>query len=128
MAEEKVSGIRVFVYGSLKHGFGNHPLLEDSQCINDGAELNGKYAMVSYGAFPAVYTDGGLPDGKITGEVYVVDQDTLDSLDILEGHPSFYERSKRKIDGQNVWVYLLPKDEAEMLPAVESGTWEKPTW
>lgn len=83
----------VFVYGSLKKGFGNHRLLEKSECVAKGTIAGRLYSLGSYpGLKDAV-------DERVHGEVYSVDDETLKSLDWLEGHPKMYERKE-------VWVQL----------------------
>jgi len=106
---------RVFVYGSLLSGFGNHSRLETSKYVGNGW-LN-HAAMYDLGAFPAVH-HGKEHQGGVVGEVYEVDDLTLGSLDALEGHPNFYRRKLLPIematdtDGKftepfECWVYCF---------------------
>jgi gamma-glutamylcyclotransferase (GGCT)/AIG2-like uncharacterized protein YtfP len=57
-------------------------------------------------------TKGSNPDrnAHIVGEVYEVDEDTLDALDALEGHPDWYCREKVETPWKKAWVYLMPED------------------
>jgi len=117
-------GIRVFVYGTLKQGHGNHPALEDCEFLGR-SYIEGNYRMVDLGFFPGVVecADGG-DTGRIFGEVYKVDEDTLYTLDLIEGHPDFYERRKVPTQFKNAWVYLLPDSYLERYEPIEDGIWE----
>lgn len=72
---------KLFVYGTLRRGCGNHRLLDGSE-YHGIAVLDG-YRMVSLGGFPAIYR--GEKGDTVTGEVYEVDAATLRRLDSLEG-------------------------------------------
>lgn len=101
--------IRVFVYGTLKRGHGNHRLLAQSKFLGR-CVIRGKYQMVSLGGFPGlVEAPMDAPEVPISGEVYQVNDDTLLSLDFLEGHPRFYERFKISTPYKNAWAYFLPQ-------------------
>ena len=101
---------RVFVYGTLKKGFGNHHLLAGCEYLGP-CTLGDNYAMVSLGWFPGVVSNDNVV-GTIQGEVYRIPEEVLFSLDILEGHPDFYKRERVPVTyGDNVqknaWIYLL---------------------
>lgn len=114
---------KVFVYGSLKNGFHNHRLLEQSKFL--GVASGEGYRMVSLGSFPGLLHG----DKTVVGELYEVDDNTFKSLDRLEGHPEFYKRLERPFDdGEEVhhaWVYLI--NGYDHYPEVESCVWERPT-
>ena len=97
---------KVFVYGSLMRGFHNHGYLEDAKFVK-ATVTKEKYRMVSMNQFPALIK--GQKDYEIYGEVYEIDDYTLEDLDHLEGNGSFYKREKVRVDGVNepVWVYFL---------------------
>jgi gamma-glutamylcyclotransferase (GGCT)/AIG2-like uncharacterized protein YtfP len=86
--------------------------------------------MLDLGPFPAVveHQDDDIGVGKIYGEVYLVDEDTLYTLDCIEGHPSFYRRRKVDTPFKKAWTYFLPEsylhDQDNTI--VESGLW-RPT-
>lgn len=122
-------GIRVFVYGTLKSGHGNNRAYLEG---NSGARLLGRcfiygnYGLRDLGFFPcAVETTDGV-DRHIVGEVYLVDTNTLDSLDCLEGHPDWYERKQVETPWKRAWCYFMPdrpdygSEEPEYL---ENGIW-----
>ena len=126
ISNQAAQTIRVFVYGSLKEGFGNHSLLKDQKLLGTDT-VTGKHRMVSLGWFPGVVkVDDDDTEGAIHGELYEVDAEALDSLDVLEGHPTFYKREKVRTDtaGRKAWIYYL-QDSSENYPAVEDGVWRK---
>lgn len=73
---------KVFVYGTLRRGYGNHRLLENSEFLGN-AITKEKYELTANG-IPFVNPD--KPTSNIVGEVYEVDNETLKSLDRLEGY------------------------------------------
>lgn len=83
----------MFVYGTLKRGFGNHSLLKDSE-FQGSAVVQG--TLYVHG-LPYYRREGS---GSVYGELYRVDDDTLARLDRLEGYrehnpeTSFYNRVK----------------------------------
>ena len=95
----------VFVYGTLKRGYGNNRLLQHSSSFVGEAVTCEPFKMVGNG-FPYINraNDCVLP---VLGEVWkVVDEDTLQRLDWLEGVASrHYIRSI--IDVQLIDGYTL---------------------
>jgi gamma-glutamylcyclotransferase (GGCT)/AIG2-like uncharacterized protein YtfP len=59
----------------------------------------------------------------IAGEVYRVDSETLDALDVLEGHPDWYKREQVNTPWKWAWLYFMPESYAESAPEIESGCW-----
>jgi gamma-glutamylcyclotransferase (GGCT)/AIG2-like uncharacterized protein YtfP len=115
---------RVFVYGTLKQGHGNYSALKDSEFLGR-CVLEGEYTLLDLGWYPGlVCTRSGESNGRVYGEVYKVDESTLHTLDLIEGHPSFYERIKVKTPWKNTWVYTLPEDYISDNEIVADGCWE----
>lgn len=92
----------IFVYGTLKLGFGNNRLLKDATYVGK-AETSDMFFMAD-GGFPVVYSIydprfPGLKDhlGFVVGEAYEVDDAQLSSCDALEGHPEWYHRYETPI-------------------------------
>jgi len=112
------SAIRVAVYGSLRRGMGNDGLLSGSELLGTtGVE---GFEMYSLGAFPAcVPTDG---EEMVQVEVYEVDMGTLESLDMLEGYPNFYDRQRVSTVFGEAFMYFMHQ-EPEGQPKVIGGDW-----
>ena len=90
---------RVFVYGTLKRGHGNHALLETSRFLGEAATLK-TYWMITTGVFPIVLD--AVPEGfaaplAIAGEIYHVDDATLQELDGLEREGRSYDRKVTEV-------------------------------
>ncbi len=110
----------IFVYGTLKQGFHNHYLLEQSKYVGTGWTSE-KYAMYQDG-IPYVVKDESV--SRIQGEVYSIDDETLESLDRLERHPEWYNREQVEVamdladEILLAWLYFNPTPDGEI---VESG-------
>jgi len=114
----------VFVYGSLKKGYSNHEVLDDSTFIGDHV-TDEKYTMLSMGAFPCV-DDGGV--AAIHGEVYAVTDEILKNLDILEGVPRFFKRKMLRSSYGEIVMYVINKEclVNEDYPIIKDGIWKNP--
>lgn len=100
--------VKIFVYGTLMKGFGNHHLLEEEGSAYLGRAITCEKYVLHCAGVPFVHpspSDLSIPTERTTqihGEVYEVsDRTVLDRLDRLEGHPDFYCRTK-------IQVSLLP--------------------
>jgi gamma-glutamylcyclotransferase (GGCT)/AIG2-like uncharacterized protein YtfP len=120
----------VAVYGSLRQGMGNHRLLEGQDFL--GKTTVSGFSMYRYcNGYPACILDGGT--NTIITEVYSVDDSCFASLDMLEGYPSFYNRSQVKTELGEVWVYHMSEDGVGDAPLIPSGDWvddytDRMTW
>lgn len=86
--------MKVLVYGTLKKGFYNHILLEKSKFIDSGyffIENTSLKANKDF-SFPYLFLNKQGEDNFFYGELYEINEETLKSLDQLEGHPDFYQR------------------------------------
>ena len=91
----------VFVYGTLRDGGSNHRLLKDAKKIGEavatGEMFMGPGYPFAYFA-PEFQTEGP----HILGELYSVDERTLERLDALEGydetHPEMSHYIRREIE------------------------------
>jgi len=96
----------VFVYGTLKRGYGNNRLLQEIGAVFLGMTTTATptFDLVTLGPFP------GLSEGKylVSGELYRIEDAGLAMLDRLEGHPTFYCRHSiqvfEKVAGRQVVV------------------------
>lgn len=109
----------LFVYGTLKKGYGNHFLLENSQFICNHV-IKGDLTQQPYYGFPTAYPG----DNQIHGEIYAVNLDTIRRCDMLEGHPHLFKRTLTKtIDYEyDVMVYFYQGVNNGKL--IETGVWE----
>lgn len=111
----------VFVYGTLKVGYGNHYLIGEnplSVARGEAVSDDANFAMTNIG-FPYLITvqTGGF---LAKGELYQVDDSCLARLDRLEGVPHHYRREQRwfkqeAMNGHGVrlilaWVYICNRD------------------
>ena len=113
----------VFVYGTLKYGLHNHYLLGDSKFIAN-AKTKERYSLYANGIPYVVKTES---TSYISGEVYEIDNITLNQLDRLEGHPNWYVREEILVvlDNNNdlkVWIYFYPNKIGNL---IENGIFEK---
>lgn len=123
---------RIFCYGTLMKGHGNHRLLlkETTKALGK-ASTPSAFTMVHLGGFPGIIRGG---ETSIQGEVYEVDAETLARLDRLEGHPDFYRREPIEgllmPDGSHLdaEVYVLPASYLARGKTIPSGVWEKGSW
>ena len=108
--------IRVFVYGSLKSQHGNNVLLQEVEATCLGYDsITGDFTMISFGGFPGIVRTTTDPKSvkTIFGELWMTNEEGLKALDMLEGHPNFYERFRYRTDvlDRRAWMYTLPPNE-----------------
>ena len=97
----------VAVYGTLKKGRSNHPLMRDSVLVSE--ETLSGFIMYSAGGFPVIYRN---ISHSIVVEVYEVEEDVLRlNLDPLEGHPSWYRREQVETSVGTAWLYIMQGDQ-----------------
>jgi gamma-glutamylaminecyclotransferase len=115
-----MNGHYLFVYGTLKRGYGNNArCLEDAEFIGKAVTATASYVMQS-GGFPILWDLGPSRKGAFaTGEIFIVSNKTRARCDSLEGHPNMYRREKRNfvvtlVDGTQelieAWVYLWQRE------------------
>ncbi len=113
----------VFVYGTLRKDYWNHKYyLKNSKFVGKGRTKH-KYALYADN-IPYVIENENI--SHIVGEVYCVDEETLERLDYLEGHPTCYKRKKVPIileSGEEIeaWLYFYPEPYGDL---VESGDYK----
>lgn len=98
----------VFVYGTLRRGQVNHPLLQGAQALGP-ARTKEAYALY-LDDFPYLLEERAVC--PIVGELYGVSPAGLKLLDQLEEHPLWYERRVRPVLDQEgrvrqAWVYFF---------------------
>jgi len=111
----------VAVYGSLKKGFGNYPLLSTSNFLGE-CTISG-FRMFSFGAFPFVLKDM-RSNYPIHCEVYEVSNETLQHLDYLEGYPQFYNKDNVSTPYGRATIYVLNRSlDSITSPEIKTGNW-----
>lgn len=85
--------MKLFVYGTLKRGFGLHTFIRDDWTRIGRATLhNYKMYKSPVGSFPIIMES---EDGVVKGELYETDDvDALAVTDYVEGFPELYDRKK----------------------------------
>lgn len=117
----------LFVYGSLKQGFPLHGIIEGREFV--GTYKTGpEFKLINLCAFPAMVPAN--PGREITGEVYIVDNDTLHYLDVVEGvHRGLYSRLLVTVHDQlkdkiKAWAYIaVNKALLSGAEEITSGEW-----
>ncbi len=99
---------RLFVYGTLKPGFGNHARIEHLVRSSQAASTEG--ALIDLGAFPAMVPG----QGQVNGVLLEMDEEALTITDRIEGcqgegENNLYNRRKAfiRLDGGDevtAWV------------------------
>lgn len=106
----------LFVYGTLRRGYGNHGLMGDAPCLGR-ARTKGLFALFSHGI---PYLSRQPRTTRVTGEVYVVDDLRLARIDRLEAHPHWYVREEIEVvlengRGMTAWCYFNDKPRGMLL-------------
>ena len=82
---------KLFVYGTLKHGFTNHFYLQNAKYLGKAQTLFAYPLIAPKKIYPYLVDSKGV--GKIVkGELYEVDIATLKRIDRLEEVPRYYKR------------------------------------
>jgi len=133
LARKTVLGMsnKVFVYGTLLHGYGNWSWALQDQTFVCEAETKPEYTMLHLGGFPGIIEGG---ETGIKGEVYEVSDERLLELNNLEGadlddpERGMYRRESIVLsDGQEVLTYIYNVDNSWRTcdRIVESGSWRE---
>ena len=103
---------KVFVYGTLKRGYGNHRLLENAIYLGK-AKTKDRWNMIGKTLpFPYLIERDDVNGKRVEGEVYLVSSTELQQLDRLEGVPTHYRKEDIDINyvddlsEDNVTVYV----------------------
>ena len=95
---------RVFVYGTLKRGMGNHRVMQEAKGRLLGSGSVYGYACINTPWFPYAYKKEGA---RIIGEIYAIPKENIADLDVLEGYPHFYNRAVTDTSFGPAWIYFL---------------------
>ncbi len=110
----------LFVYGTLKQGYGNNQrCLADAKFLGKALSVERDYIMQDIG-FPIVWQDDDDMIGQVSGELFFITNKMLANCDRLEGHPRMYKREERVFQltslpgrvGEEItaWIYLWQGD------------------
>lgn len=111
--------VLIFVYGTLLRGEANHPELSDAAFVRS-AQTEPRYELVDLGGYPALLEDGRT---AVSGEIYDVDPEQLDRLDLFEEVPWLYERKPIALAEGHIEGYVMPRDRAHGAPRITDGDW-----
>jgi gamma-glutamylcyclotransferase (GGCT)/AIG2-like uncharacterized protein YtfP len=106
---------RLFVYGTLRSGQTNCRRLGEATPLGP-ARAGPGFALVDFGWHPAMVAEGA---GYVVGEVFLVDDATLDRLDEFEDCPRWFQRVRVPLvahDGAP-----LPTADAYVMSTVDHG-------
>ncbi len=122
----------VFVYGTLRPGFGNYSWALAGKTVAETDATLPNSVMHHGGGFPLVVHG----DATVTGVAIDVDPDrygdVLAALDALEGYrpagrSNLYDRVVRTVytpsGPRRAWVYLYAADGLDTRPVIASGDW-----
>jgi gamma-glutamylaminecyclotransferase len=109
---------KLFVYGTLKKGYRLHGYLENSPFLKEAQIPN--HVLLDLGSFPGMV----LGEGKVKGEIYEVSDEVIDTLDHVEGTPTFYNRETVTTDeGEQVFAYVYQGAYQSKYKVVDGGNW-----
>lgn len=117
----------LFVYGSLKKGFGNHSYYLKNANYVGTFETEPNYKMFSLGYYPGVIEDGNT---SIRGELYQISEEELEHIDSLEGYDrqnpdnSLYKRKVIETPHGNAYIYILNRSLGSNYKEISTGVWE----
>ena len=136
---------RIFVYGSLLEGLGNHGFLVDQELVSE-ATTKASYTLIDLGSFPGLLEGGNT---AVKGELYDVTESGMRRVNGLEGvdedYPKrgLYRRENIEMDDGSVaigYIYnnrtvglsrfeindMSEEDEEEEITGkVDSGNWRE---
>ena len=122
---------KVFVYGTLRKNQGNYLGTGLSKYPHIGTEeAYLPFQMCDLGPFPALVRDDVTH--PIVGDVFQVDADMMNRLDILEGYPQMYDRmivTLGQTDSHppiHAWVYYMRDRPSDNI--IDNGDWLFPSY
>lgn len=79
----------LFLYGTLMKGMNNSEMIRHEKCLGRGITKH-QYSLHVSGSVPFLHDDEKLY--QVSGEVYEIGTEILETLDILEANGEWYER------------------------------------
>jgi len=113
----QVSPEYLFVYGTMKRDFRNHSRISSeitTKYLGDHVTEDNYYHMksklINGGTAPVLFLHG---EQAISGELYKINHNLLDYIDIMEGTPNVYRRVGVRLKNVHlpVWMYVVDNDE-----------------
>jgi gamma-glutamylaminecyclotransferase len=92
-----MAGTLIFVYGTLKRGGRSHSFLAGQEFVGAVQTLP-YYRLYDCGPYPCLVEDRSH-GVAVQGEVWRVDEATLQRLDAYEGVPELYQRRTIELSG-----------------------------
>jgi len=97
----------LFVYGTLKRGFGNNYILRNSKFL--GSAITEEKFIIYDCGFPCAYPD--YNGKRIKGEIYQLTDEDFIFTDRLESNGSLYNREVQKFNYKDEliesWIYVV---------------------
>lgn len=125
--DELAEMIVVFAYGTLMKGNSNYKrFLSEAKFAGDFIAEG--FELYDLGSYPGIIQSA---NGKVKGQLYIVDSNTLRELDILEGEGSLYIRKLIKVvndnnESQEAYTYVYNQDVSGKVKVdYESQPWGK---
>jgi gamma-glutamylcyclotransferase (GGCT)/AIG2-like uncharacterized protein YtfP len=110
----------LFAYGTLRRGEPNSHLLQQAEAC--GSHLTApRYTMYNLGDYPGVIEGGS---SAISGEVYRINPQQLEQLDLLEEYPTLYGRKQIPTPWGLAWIYLY-NDRVDRAQVIACGDWTR---
>ncbi|MBA3247259.1 MAG: gamma-glutamylcyclotransferase [Pyrinomonadaceae bacterium] len=113
----------VFVYGTLRRGgLRAMPMIFPAATFIDTATVQGR--LYDFGTYPGLLLDES--NSSVVGEVYEVDDETLNKLDAIEADSHYWRKQVELSVGgrrQIGWVYVYNPQFYSRLILIESGDW-----
>ncbi len=123
------NNIKVFVYGSLRSGMRlNHVLTDRGATFLSEGTTKENFYIHDLEYFPGL--EKNVDGVRVHGEIWLVSENCLSYLDILEGVPTLYYRSIEKIQSADskicsCFLYLLSHQELKVQAnIVETDDWK----
>lgn len=110
--------IKLFVYGTLKAGYGLHRIIEDAHYIGE-VKTAEQYTLATNGWYPMLMAIEDTPKTNIKGELYVIDRAMLDRCDVAEGQGTLFKREIIDVideegNEHGAWAYFYLNSRSDM--------------
>ncbi len=121
---------QVFVYGTLRPPLTDTPAVDSRYYPQIAAYVQAAVSaqllagqLYNLGTYPGVVAG----EGVVQGDLLTVTPLTLEIMDRIEGHPSFYRRQKVEVQSEagptSAWIYWAPKGMVLGRPRISNGDW-----